>query len=72
MFAKEQQRTACVAAALILGTALLYWPLAGFDFINFDDNLYVVNNDHLKNGFTWSRLRWCFQIGYAGYWHPLT
>jgi protein O-mannosyl-transferase len=72
MLAKEQQRTAWVAAVLILGTALLYWPVATFDFINFDDNLYVLNNDHLKNGFSWLGLRWCFQIGYAGYWHPLT
>jgi tetratricopeptide (TPR) repeat protein len=72
MFAKDQQRTVGVAAVLILGTALLYWPVAAFDFINFDDGLYVFNNDHLKNGFSWLGLRWCFQIGYAGYWHPLT
>jgi protein O-mannosyl-transferase len=72
MLAKEQRRTAWVVAALFLGAALLYWPVAGFDFINFDDDVYVFHNDHLKNGFSWAGLRWCFQIGYAGYWHPLT
>jgi tetratricopeptide (TPR) repeat protein len=61
-----------VATALILGTALLYGPAAAFDFTNFDDGLYVVHNDHLKNGFSWPGLRWCFQIGYASNWHPLT
>jgi tetratricopeptide (TPR) repeat protein len=72
MLAKEQQRTVWVVAVLILGTALLYWPVAGFDFTNFDDNLYILNNDHLNKGFTWAGLTWCFQASYAGYWLPLT
>jgi tetratricopeptide (TPR) repeat protein len=72
MLTNEQRRTAWVAAALILGIALLYWPVAGFDFINFDDDVYVVRNDHLNHGFTWAGFCWFFQIGYAGYWHPLT
>jgi hypothetical protein len=37
MFTKEEQRTAWVAAILIFGTALIYWPAARFDFINLDD-----------------------------------
>jgi protein O-mannosyl-transferase len=72
MVGKEQQRTVGVALALVLGTALIYWPVAGFDFTNFDDNLYVYSNDHIKNGFSWPALRWCFQVGYGGNWHPLT
>jgi tetratricopeptide (TPR) repeat protein len=72
MLAKEQQRTVWVAAVLILGTALLYWPVAGFDFINFDDGLYILDNDRVKTGFTWPGLLWCFQAGYATNWHPLT
>ncbi len=72
MFAKEQRRTIWLAAGLVLGTALLYWPVAGFDFTNFDDDVYVSNNSHISNGFSWSGLFWCFQAGYAGYWHPLT
>ncbi len=70
--AKEHQRTAWVAAVLMLGTALLYGPVAAFDFINFDDGQYVLNNDHLNIGFSWPGLRWCFQAGYASNWHPLT
>jgi tetratricopeptide (TPR) repeat protein len=69
---KEQQRTLLIASALALGTALLYWPVAGFDFINLDDPDYVLNNVRIKNGFSWSGLAWCFQAGYAQNWHPLT
>jgi len=72
MLGKDQQRTVWVAAALVLGTALLYWPVAAFDFTNFDDNVYILYNDHLKNGFSWAGLQWCFQAGYSSNWHPLT
>jgi tetratricopeptide (TPR) repeat protein len=72
MLAKEQQRTLWVAVVLILGTALLYWPVAGFDFINLDDNEYILTNLHVRNGFSWAALPWCFQAGYANNWHPLT
>ena len=61
-----------MAAALIAGTLLLYWPAAGFDFVSFDDGVYVVNNDHLNQGFSRAGLAWCFQAGYASNWHPLT
>ncbi len=72
MLAKAQQRTLWVAVVLAVGTALLYWPVAGFDFINLDDNEYILNNLHVKNGFSWESLSWCFQAGYANNWHPLT
>ncbi len=72
MFAKNQQRAVLTVMVLILGTVLLYWPVHSFDFINWDDGLYVLNNEHINHGFSWLGLRWCFQIGYAGYWHPLT
>jgi tetratricopeptide (TPR) repeat protein len=72
VFAKEKQQTVWVAVVLVLGTAVLYLPVAGFDFINLDDVLYVVQNPHVKNGLNWPALAWCWQAGYAGYWHPLT
>jgi len=69
---KEQQQTAWVAAILVLGTVLLYAPVAGFAFINFDDGLYLFQNPQLKDGFSWRAFAWCFQAGYASNWHPLT
>ena len=69
---KEQRQTLWMALALLAVTALLYWPVAGFDFINVDDGDYVFNNPHLNKGFSWSGLAWCFQAGYAYNWHPVT
>ncbi|MGO8697031.1 MAG: hypothetical protein ACLQVY_04860 [Limisphaerales bacterium] len=59
-------------AVLVAGTSLLYWPVRGFDFVNFDDVLYIVQNPHVKYGFNRESFLWCFQAGYASYWQPLT
>ena len=60
-----------VCAALALGTLLLYAPTLTFDFINWDDPQYVINNSHLNGGLGWRGLAWCFQTGYGGNWIPL-
>ncbi len=69
---KEQRRSVLVCLILALGAILLYWPATSFDFIYFDDPLYVVTNLHLNSGLSWRGLGWCFQAGYAANWHPLT
>lgn len=43
-----------------------------FDFINFDDELYVVKNPHLLLGMTKQGLLWAASSFYAANWHPLT
>ena len=61
-----------LAAFLALATIALYWPAAHFDFINFDDPLYVTDNNHVTQGLTWDGLRWAFTTFDASNWHPLT
>jgi tetratricopeptide (TPR) repeat protein len=61
-----------LAAFLALVTIALYWPVAHFDFINFDDPLYVTDNNHVTQGLTLGGLRWAFTTFDASNWHPLT
>jgi tetratricopeptide (TPR) repeat protein len=61
-----------LAAFLALVTIAIYSPAAHFDFINFDDPLYVTDNDHVKSGLTLAGLRWAFTAFDASNWHPLT
>jgi len=35
-----------VMIALIL---VIYWPVQSYDFINYDDNIYITGNDLIKN-----------------------
>lgn len=61
--------------ALLLLTLAVYFQVAGFDFINFDDDLYVVNNPHVQKGLNGESIAWAFHFtrkGEGSYWHPLT
>ncbi|HKQ61651.1 MAG TPA: tetratricopeptide repeat protein [Candidatus Polarisedimenticolaceae bacterium] len=61
-----------VALSLALLVGALYAPACGFDYINFDDPLYVTDNPHVRQGLAAEGVRWAFNVGYAGNWHPLT
>jgi protein O-mannosyl-transferase len=56
-------------AALVLA---LYWPVAGYDFISLDDNLYVVENANLQKGISLTGLAWALSTFHTTNWHPLT
>jgi Tfp pilus assembly protein PilF len=71
VIAKEKQLSIAVCLVLAFGTALLYAPVLHFDFVNYDDPLYVINNLYIRN-FNGQFLSWCFQTTYAFMWHPLT
>ena len=61
------------ALALILWivTVLLYLPTAGYDFISFDDPLFVTDNPHVNQGLTWDGVIWAFTKAEIDYWRPL-
>jgi len=42
------------------------------DFIEYDDTLYVTQNQHTKAGLTLDNVRWAFTAKDAANWHPLT
>jgi len=57
---------------LIATTIAVYWPVTGYPLINCDDRDYITNNPIVKAGLTPEGLKWAFNVGYAGNWHPLT
>ncbi len=56
-------------AAIILAT---YWPVAGFDFVVYDDYSYITNNPVVQEGLSVRGLSWAFTTFHASNWHPLT
>jgi tetratricopeptide (TPR) repeat protein len=60
-------------AALLaaLASFLLYLPDLGNGFINWDDDIYVYSNPHIRS-FDGSLFKWAFTKFYAANWHPLT
>lgn len=61
-----------IALALALITAAVYLPTASYEFVNFDDSLYVTEQPIVQKGLTWEGFQWAFTNFDAANWHPLT
>ena len=61
-----------VYLALALSTIAVYWQVRNFDFVNYDDNVYVTKNLNIQTGITLQSVKWAFTTGYFGNWNPLT
>lgn len=57
---------------LFLLTICTFLPTLKNDFINFDDQAYVVQNDYVNHGLTWDGIKWAFYGTTGGIWLPLT
>jgi tetratricopeptide (TPR) repeat protein len=59
-------------------TAAVYLPVRHYEFINYDDDVYVTLNPHLRNGLSWEAAEWSFAAGLiysspnVDYWRPLS
>jgi tetratricopeptide (TPR) repeat protein len=56
----------------VLVTAAVYWPVLHFDFVNYDDSVYVIDNPVVRSGLSWRGLVWAFTTNAAANWHPVT
>jgi tetratricopeptide (TPR) repeat protein len=72
----EKPSTARHALAIYLGLALLcllvYGPVFGHDFVNYDDPGYVTRNPTVQAGLTASGLGWAMTTNQMANWHPVT
>jgi tetratricopeptide (TPR) repeat protein len=54
----------------------IVWVVFGqtlrYEFVSFDDDLYVYDNPIVQKGLTWEGFRWALTYGSIGHWHPLT
>ena len=60
------------ALALVLVTIAVYWPATQCDFVNYDDDAYVLANGRVQNGLTWENVQWACWHPVSCNWHPLT
>jgi protein O-mannosyl-transferase len=67
---KGKLRTSLVCLILAVGTALLYAPVLHFNYVGLDDQLYF--DTHIRRGWSWAALHWCFATLRGFMWHPLT
>ena len=52
-------------------TLAAYWQVHRYDFINYDDPVYITENNQVQSGITIDGFRWAFTTKYFGLWNPL-
>ncbi|HEY5998016.1 MAG TPA: tetratricopeptide repeat protein [bacterium] len=67
----RRARVLGVAGIAILALAA-FWPIGRHEFLDWDDGIYVRDNDMVRGGLTLAGLRWAFTALEGGSWHPLT
>ncbi len=68
----REKRSPILCLVLVLLTLSVYNSVIHNGFTNFDDNLYVTDNVHVRAGLGWSTIKWAFTSFDAANWHPLT
>ncbi len=53
-------------------TAAVYLPVRNYDFIRYDDDVYVYKNPNILSGLTLNNIKWAFTTNHAANWHPVT
>ena len=67
----DKKYTYLIVIFFIFSSYITYSQIIGNDFINFDDNEYIVENYSIQSGFNTGSIKWAFTTTYFGYWHPL-
>lgn len=72
LFHSSAKRTFVLCLLLVGATLAVYAPVVQNDFVNFDDDVYIINNAHVRAGLTWETVKWSFTTFEGGNWDPLT
>jgi len=71
-YSKIRRQKLIICLFLVAASLLIYSQSINFDFVYYDDELYVTENPFVKAGLTLEGIYWAFTSGYAANWHPLT
>jgi len=63
---------AWIRIALVVAVFAAYAPVARYDFVDYDDDEYVVQNVHVRRGVTLPGVTWAFTHAHSANWHPVT
>ena len=61
-----------IAATLAIVTLAVYAQVARFQYVTWDDSVYVYENPDVTAGLSLKGIAWAFTSEHAANWHPLT
>lgn len=59
-------------AFLIGGALIVFGQTLNFEFIDWDDPVYITTNSVVRSGLGWEQIQWAFTTKYFGLWQPLS
>jgi tetratricopeptide (TPR) repeat protein len=68
----KKKYTYLIVIFLIVTSCAAFGRIVGNDFINFDDNAYITENNYIESGITLESFKWAFSAFVSKNWHPLT
>ncbi len=72
LFASAEKRNPILCLVLAVVTLALYNPVNRHPFVNYDDDRYVTENAHIRQGLTGDTFKWALTSTEQANWHPLT
>jgi tetratricopeptide (TPR) repeat protein len=67
-----RNRVTIASLLLAVVTLALYNPVNRHPFVNYDDDRYVTENPHVRQGLTFDTFLWALTSTEQANWHPLT
>jgi len=55
-----------------VATIVVYGQVKDYEFIDLDDDRYVIDNTNVQTGLTLKSIAWAFTTTHPPYWHPIT
>lgn len=71
-FRKERFWVFFACFILTAGVFAVFSQVVSYDFVDYDDHIYVSDNLHIKDGLTIESVKWAFTSTHANFWHPIT
>jgi hypothetical protein len=72
MLERPMVRNITVCLCLIAATLAVYWSVRDHDFVRYDDENYVFENQYVRQGLHPDAIQWALKSGHEANWHPVT
>ncbi len=61
-----------ISICLVGSILAVYWPVYNYDFVRYDDGIYIIHNTNIQSGLNFKSIHWAFTANHASNWHPFT
>ncbi len=68
----DKKQKIIIIISLIVVTFIAFGPILQNDFVNYDDYVYITDNQQVKSGISVGTIKWAFGAVVGANWHPLT